>query len=210
MQTKAPDAIFYMYKRITSDFFARSTLKIAPELLGKYLVRCVGGKTLAGKITEVEAYIGEKDLACHASKGRTKRSEILYQQPGTLYVYMIYGMYWCMNIVTECDGFPAALLIRAAEPEEGIDVMLRNRKNKNASADSYAKTKLANGPGKLCQAFGIDGKLNGKLIGRNSVIIEDRGVSVFPSQIIRTPRIGVDYAKEWAKKPWRFVLNLQE
>src|SRR3989338_4345306 len=110
------------------SFFARPTLRVAHELLGKYLVRRISRKKLVGKIIEVEAYIGEDDLACHASRGRTKRTEMLYAKPGTVYVYLVYGMYWCLNIITQRSEYPSAVLIRAIEPVEGIGAMAKNRK----------------------------------------------------------------------------------
>jgi len=107
-------------KIIPQKFFEKPTLEVTENLLGKYLVRKTGGKTIAGIITELEAYVGETDLACHAAKGRTKRTEIMYQDAGTLYVYMIYGMFYCLNVVTEKKDFPSAILIRAVKVD-GID-----------------------------------------------------------------------------------------
>ncbi|MDP3963490.1 MAG: DNA-3-methyladenine glycosylase [bacterium] len=218
------------------SFFARPTLRVARDLLGKKLIRNYRGKKLSGIITEVEAYIGQDDLACHASRGRTRRTEGLYAGPGTLYIYLIYGMYWCLNIVTEKKDFPAAVLIRAVEPLEGIEVMARNRNARSLRRSrlpviltNWRETRhphmlkrllhpqhirvcndisqLSNGPGKLCQAFGIDGKLHGKPIGRDTLWIEDDGGKVKSSHFVRTPRIGVDYAKHCAEYPWRFLLK---
>ena len=110
-------------RKLTKSFFEQPTLKVAENLLGKFLIVQRDGKRVAGKIVETEAYIGEDDLACHASKGRTNRSEILYRKAGTVYVYLVYGMYYCLNIVTERENFPSAVLIRAIEPIEGIDLM---------------------------------------------------------------------------------------
>lgn len=190
-----------MRRALPHAFFAKPTLRVARGLLGKYLVRRVGRTMLSGKITEVEAYIGSDDLACHASKGRTKRSEVLYKKPGTLYVYLIYGMYWCLNIVTERENYPAAVLIRAVEPTEGVRIMMKNRARNNRVLNV-----LADGPGKLCQAFGITGALNGKMLGLDALYIEHRGKRIPRSRILALPRVGVDYAKHCAKYPWRFTL----
>src|SRR3989338_7302298 len=145
-------------RKLTKSFFEQPTLKVAENLLGKFLVvQRDDDKHVAGKIVETEAYIGEDDLACHASKGRTNRSEILYCKAGTVYVYLVYGMYYCLNIVTERENFPSAVLLRAVEPIEGIDLMKKRRKT-NISRN------LASGPGKLCMAFGISKELNGKMV----------------------------------------------
>ncbi|MDO8558162.1 MAG: DNA-3-methyladenine glycosylase [bacterium] len=187
---------------LPSSFFAKPTLRIARSLLGKYLVRRVDGTVLSGKISEVEAYIGQDDLACHASKGRTRRTEVMYGVPGTLYIYLVYGMYWCLNIVTQRKGYPAAVLIRTVIPVQGLPAMMKNRKKKGGDAPS-----LTNGPGKLCQAFGITGALNGKMLGRSTLTIEDRGENVPSSHVLALPRVGVDYAKHCAEYPWRFLLK---
>src|SRR3989338_1556961 len=127
-------------RKLKLAFFKRPTLKVAEGLLGKYLVVKRGGRIFAGKIVETEAYIGEDDLACHASRGRTNRSETLYQKAGTIYVYLVYGMYHCLNIVTEREHFPSAVLIRAVVPVDGIEVMKKLRK-------TDALRNLASGPG---------------------------------------------------------------
>lgn len=185
---------------LTHSFFKRPTLVVARDLLGKYLVVRNGKTLLAGKIAETEAYVGEDDKACHASKGRTSRTETLYAKAGTIYVYLIYGMYHCLNIVTESEGFPSAVLIRAVEPVEGIAHMERRRKTKHISA-------LASGPGKLCQAFGITKHMNGKTVFGDALWIEDRGERVLPENVITTSRIGVGYAGPAKKYPWRFYVN---
>lgn len=199
---------------LSSSFFARPTLRVARDLLGKYLVRRVGRSVLSGKITEIEAYIGQDDLACHASRGRTRRTEVMYGNPGTLYVYLVYGMYWCLNIVTERKECPAAVLIRAVEPVEGVELMAKNRRNQTPPNPPLTKGRnggvlrnLCNGPGKLCQAFGITDAMNGKQLGKNTLIIEDRGEIIPRSRILVLPRIGVDYAGHCAKNPWRFILK---
>jgi DNA-3-methyladenine glycosylase len=167
-------------------FFARKTVTVAKDLLGKYLVRDVHGKMIAGRIVETEAYIGPHDLACHASKGRTARTDVLYGRPGTAYVYLIYGMYWCFNVVTEREDYPAAVLIRAIESDDGT---------------------LIDGPGRTCRALGIDKQLNRwDLTAGERLWMEDRGGRIRRSHYAALPRIGVDYAEQWATKPLRFRL----
>jgi DNA-3-methyladenine glycosylase len=171
-------------KRLTRDFFNRPTLRVAKELLGKFLVRKINGKIIAAVITETEAYCGPNDLASHASRGRTKRTEVMFGPPGHAYVYLIYGMYHCLNVVTEREEYPAAVLIRAIDAQ-GV-----------------------NGPGKLCRHFQIDKTLNREdLTTSKKLWIENRGMKLEPSQIKRAPRIGVDYAGPYKNKPWRFVLD---
>ena len=177
-------------KIIPQKFFEKPTLEVTENLLGKYLVRKTGGKTIAGIITELEAYVGETDLACHAAKGRTKRTEIMYQDAGTLYVYMIYGMFYCLNVVTEKKDFPSAILIRAVKVD-GIDFM------------------ATSGPGKLCKILKIDRKFNGLKLGKKSGLwIEDRGIKIKKSQIIKSKRIGVDYAVHCKDYLWRFSIKI--
>jgi len=167
-------------------FYARQTLVVARDLLGKYLVRKLPEGLRAGRLIEVEAYVGQQDLACHASKGRTRRTEVLFGPPGRAYVFMIYGMYHCMNVVTERLDFPAAVLIRAVEDETG----------------------LIDGPGRVCRAYEIDLSLNYHDLSTGRTLwIEDRGERVPKSRIVAYPRINVDYAGQWAAKPWRFRLK---
>ena len=167
-------------------YFSRPTLTVARSLIGKYLVRVIDGRTLAGKIVEVEAYVGSEDKACHASKGRTQRTDVMFGPAGIAYVYFIYGMYHCLNVVTEREEFPSAVLIRAIELDG----------------------KLIDGPGRLCRALQIDRCLNrADLTIGESIWFEDRGAAVKRGDIGAYPRIGVDYAGAWAKKPWRFRLR---
>jgi len=172
-------------KKLTRTFFNRPTLKVAKELLGKFLVRKIGGKVIKAMITETEAYCGPKDLACHASKGRTKRTEVMFGPAGHAYVYLIYGMYYCLNIVTEDKGYPAAVLIRAVDAA-GV-----------------------NGPGKLCRFFKIDKTFNGEDLIKSKRLWVEEGIKIKPRQIKRGKRIGVDYAGEYKDKPWRFFLKGQ-
>lgn len=165
-------------KRLTRDFFERSTLIVARELIGNFLV-CRG---IAGMITETEAYHGFRDLASHAARGRTKRTELMFGPAGHAYIYLIYGMYYCLNVVTEAAEYPAAVLIRAVE---GIS-----------------------GPGRLTRSFNIDKTLNGiDMTTSRELYIEDRGIIIPRRRIERTPRIGVDYAGTYKDKKWRFVLR---
>jgi DNA-3-methyladenine glycosylase len=187
--------------KISRTFYQQPTLAVARELLGKYLVRKhPDGKTV-GRIVETEAYIGPKDLACHASRGRTARTEIMFGPSGYTYVYFIYGVYYCLNIVTEAVDHPSAVLIRAVEPIEGVELMKRRRRTAELR-------NLASGPGKLCQAFAIDESLNGTDICGKILYVEGRGEP--PPRISATPRIGVDYAGKWKDKPWRFLIRGSE
>ncbi|TKB90537.1 MAG: DNA-3-methyladenine glycosylase [Nitrospira sp.] len=170
-------------KTLPRTFFNRPTLAVARSLVGKYVVRENGNGTVAGRIIEVEAYVGSQDKACHASKGRTARTEVLFGPPGISYVYLIYGMYHMLNVVTERPEFPAAVLIRAIEVDG----------------------ELIDGPGKLCRELGIDRSLHRFDLTHGSQLwFEDRGGRVSRKQVGAFPRIGVDYAGAWAKKPWRF------
>jgi DNA-3-methyladenine glycosylase len=173
-------------KILSRRYFARPTVQVARSLMGKYLVRVIDGRILAGKIVEVEAYVGSQDRACHASKGRTQRTDVMFGPGGVAYVYLIYGMYHCLNVVTEREEFPAAVLIRAIE----ID------------------GELIEGPGRLCRALQIDRRLNRVDLTTGEFIwFEDRGVVVEKGDVESHPRVGVDYAGEWANKLWRFRLR---
>lgn len=185
--------------KLAHDFYTRHTLEVARDLLGKVLVRRLKGKNLSGKIVETEAYVGPHDLACHASKGKTSRTSIMFEQGGRAYVYMIYGFYFCLNAVTEARDYPAAVLIRAIEPLDHVAVMRRLRKNPSRD------TNIASGPGKLCMAMGIDKQLNGADLTGNMLWIEDRNLDV--GDVRSGPRIGVDYAGEYKDKPWRFYIG---
>ncbi|WP_447984755.1 DNA-3-methyladenine glycosylase [Nitrospira sp. Nam74] len=175
-------------KLLPRSYFNRPTLDVARSLIGKYLMRHTEQGTMAGLIVEVEAYIGPEDRACHASRGRTPRTDVLFGAPGIAYVYLIYGMYHCLNVVTERDGFAAAVLIRAVE-------------HRNSSAI------LIDGPGRVCRSFQVDRTLNRwDLTVGEKMWLEDRGERITDADVITAPRIGVDYAGDWAAKPWRFRL----
>jgi DNA-3-methyladenine glycosylase len=185
--------------KLKRQFFQRPTLEVARKLIGKVLVRRIRGRNLAGKIVETEAYVGPHDLACHASKGKTSRTSIMFQAGGCAYVYMIYGFYFCLNAVTEAEDYPAAVLIRAIEPLDHLNVMRKFRKNPDRD------TNIASGPGKLCMAMGIDKRLNGEDLTGDTLWIEDRRLEA--GRIAVSPRVGVDYAGEYKDKPWRFYVE---
>jgi DNA-3-methyladenine glycosylase len=173
-------------KKLPRAFYDRDTRLVAQELLGKFLVHKISGVEYIGKIVEVEAYLGEHDLAAHSSKGKTERTKIMFGPPGHAYVYFIYGMYFCMNVVTEKEGHASAVLIRALEPVENIS----------------GKT---SGPGLLCRALQIDKKLNGHDLLSDNFFIAEAGTEKF--YIVKRPRIGVDYAKHWTKRLLRFYIK---
>lgn len=166
------------------EFFSRDVLEAAPELVGKVIVRTLtDGTELRERITETEAYGGEEDRACHASKGRTKRTELLYGEPGIIYVYLCYGMHWLMNVITGEEGKPQGILIRCGERH--------------------------NGPAKLTEALHIDGSFNGvPVYGREDIRIEDDG---YRPKLRAAPRVGIDYAGEpWVSIPWRFIAKEEQ
>lgn len=201
---------------LSEAFFARDTLSVAKALLGAFLVRRLGGAWLAVRIVETEAYVGRRDRACHAYGGRrTARTETLFAAPGTAYVYFVYGMHHCLNAVTEPEGEPAAVLIRGGEPALGHDLMARRRFGAPFAALSPARRRaLLDGPGKLCQALGVDLRLNGAPLTRRSLFfaegVPELGLAprpAVPADIRATPRIGIDYAGPDRALPWRFVLT---
>lgn len=172
-------------RKLPRAFYARKTLTVARELIGLHLVHRSGGLRQVGRIVETEAYQGPADLAAHSSRGRTARTEVMFGPPGHAYVYLIYGFWHCLNVVTATNGVPHAVLIRALEPIEGI-------------ADT------THGPGLLCRALGIDRTLNSADMTGSALWIERPAVYRQP-RIVRGTRIGVDYAGDWAHKPWRFM-----
>ena len=190
---------------LPESFYARDTVLVARELIGKTLVRVEGKDRVSGLIIETEAYRGEEDLACHCRAGRTPRTEIMYGPAGRAYVYLIYGMYWLLNIVTEGEGLPGAVLIRAIDPLEGHEII----------ADRRAGTKRedwTNGPGKLSQALNIKGDLNGlDVCSQAGLLFVEQGKPVPPEAIQSGPRVGLDSVPEpWRSKPWRFMVNYQK
>ena len=177
-------------------FFARETRQVARSLLGARLVRIDRGRRLSGIIVEAEAYIGEADLGCHARHGRTPRNAVMFGGPGHAYVYFTYGMHWMLNVVTEAEGRPAAVLLRAIWPVEGVAAMRRRR----------GRQPLANGPGKLCQALAIDGRLNGHdLCQPGARLFCEKGVAFPERDIVRGPRVGLNSVPEpWKSIAWRY------
>lgn len=192
-------------------FYLAPTLEVTRNLLGKILVHdSPAGKT-AGRIVEVEAYCGTRDRAAHSFGGRrSPRNEVMYGPPGRAYVYFVYGMYFCMNVVCQPPGVPEAVLIRALEPLEGLELMAQRRGIKverclDGQPDPRIAARLCRGPGALCQAMGIDRSLNGASLVRGPLHILD--ASPVPDHLVgRAPRVGVDYAGAWARKLWRFLV----
>jgi DNA-3-methyladenine glycosylase len=184
--------------RLPRQFYNRPTLTVARELLGQRLVHVESHQRLAGLITETEAYIGQADLACHARVGRTPRTAVMFGPPGHAYIYFTYGMHWMLNLVTEADGFPAAVLIRALRPTEGLALMRQRR----GRPDKI----LTNGPGKLAQALGVDQALNGHdLCQRAGPLFVERMPAVPETAVRRGPRVGLGNTPEpWLSKPWNF------
>ncbi len=187
--------------KISRAFFERNTTLVAREILGKRLVRIVDGERLSGIIVEVEAYIGQDDQASHARPGRTARNASMFGPPGHAYVYLIYGIHHCLNIVTEQEGYPAALLIRALEPKEGL-------KSMRARRGGRTDLPLTSGPARLCQALAIDQSLDGADLctpEANLFLEEDRTI---PDEAIATgPRIGVRGDETAITVPWRFYIE---
>lgn len=174
-------------KKLPREFYDRDTVTVARDLLGKYLVHVSHGKKLIGKIVEVEAYLGQHDLAAHSSKGMTPRNKIMFGPPGFAYVYLVYGMHYCLNVVTEHEGSAAAILFRAIEPIENIK----------------GRTQ---GPGLLCKALQIDKRMNGHDFVSDELYIASSAEHE-KFVIVKKSRIGVAYAKHWAKRLLRFYIK---
>lgn len=174
-------------RKLPRAFYDRDTIIVAKDLLGKLLVNLSDGVERVGKIVEVEAYLGEHDLAAHSSKGRTERTKVMFGPPGHAYVYLIYGIHYCMNVVTERDGHASAVLLRALEPVKNI-------------------TGRTQGPGLLCKAMAVDKRLNA-----HDLLSDDFYIASAPTAeaftIVKGPRIGVDYARHWAKRHLRFYIK---
>lgn len=171
--------------KLDRTFYARATLTVARELIGKHLVHNDSGVRRVGRIVETEAYLGPQDLAAHSARGRTVRTEVMFGPAGHAYVYLIYGFWNCLNVVTRREGVPHAVLLRALEPIENL-------------------TDKTKGPGLLCRAMNIDRRLNGADLSGDLLWLEEPA-SVKRPRILRTTRIGVDYAGDWAQRPWRFL-----
>jgi DNA-3-methyladenine glycosylase len=186
-------------RRLPRSFYLQPTLEIAPKLLGMYFVRKTPGGLLAGRIVEVEAYLGELDPASHAYRGQTPRNEVMFRDGGHLYVYFTYGMHFCANVVTENAGVGRAILLRAVEPVEGIHSLARRR--------GLPRTDVAhicNGPAKLCQAFAIARKQNGTDLCGERIWIEQREPPLEGRLIGTSSRVGISTGKE---QKWRFFVK---
>lgn len=179
-------------KKLSRSFYNRPTLEVLGDIIGKIVVYNSLSEKLSARIVEAEAYIGEEDPACHAAGGITNRNQIMYGNSGHAYIYIIYGMYNCLNFVTEPKSKPAAILLRGAEPVSGIDIMKSNSPNKSSS-------QLLNGPGKFCRSLGLSREHNGLDLTKNMIYLEDDLYK--PKKIIKTERIGISTAKE---KKWRY------
>ncbi|MGH7814086.1 MAG: DNA-3-methyladenine glycosylase [Candidatus Binataceae bacterium] len=182
--------------KLSRDFYARPVLAVARDCIGKVLVHRTMEGEAAGRIVETEAYRGPLDLAAHSSRGLTKRTAVMFGPPGHAYVYLLYGVNWALNLIVADEGEPHAVLIRALEPVRGIELMARRRRQ---PPDSRG---LTNGPGKLTQALAITGADYGRDLCGNELFLEESNRP--PGPIGRSPRINVDYAGDWAKRPWRF------
>ena len=195
-------------EKLGRDFYGRDTVAVARELLGKHLVRVLDGAVLTLRITEAEAYIGRMDKACHAyNYRRTPRTETLFAPPGTAYIYLIYGLHHCLNLVTEAEGEPAAVLLRGAEPLSPADERLCARRRFDREPEDLTpaqRKNLLNGPGKLCQALSLTRAQDGlSLLGDELYVLDSGGQS---EPIHTGKRIGIDYAQEAKDFPWRFWL----
>lgn len=201
------------FKKLPRKFYTRKTLVVAKDLLGKYLIRKIGPKLLVGKIVETEAYIGPEDKASHAFGGKiTKRNKAEYLIGGHIYIYLVYGMYWQLNITTAAAGKPECVLIRALEPT----ITNLHESNSRIFANKLVKIReVTNGPGKLCLWMKLDKLFNEEdlceskriWVAASSFRREDRGLRLKKSQIITAKRIGIDYAGKWKEKPWRFYIK---
>jgi DNA-3-methyladenine glycosylase len=189
-------------EKLPPEFYLRDARVVARELLGKELVRESPEGAASGIIVETEAYLGVADRASHAFGGRrSRRTAIMYEAGGRAYVYLIYGMYWCLNVTTREAGTPEAVLIRALQPVEGIDLMRRRRQ-----AEGKRPTELANGPGKLCRALAIDGSLYGEELCGDLLFIRDRALPT-GAEVGASPRVNIGYAGEAAHHEWRYYLK---
>lgn len=200
--------------RLGRDFFIGDTVSIARTLIGKYLVRRLQGETLVCRITETEAYVGATDKACHAyGYRRTRRNATMFGPPGHAYLYLIYGMYCCLNFVTNPEGEPDAVLLRGLVPVCGTERMAQRRFGRSAAElNNYQRKNFLNGPGKCCQALALDTKMDGLDLTGDTLFLctspQDAGLPAAaepPFTVAVGRRIGIDYAQEAADFPWRFT-----
>jgi len=188
--------------RLKQEFYQKDAVQAARDLLGKIIVRKYDGKTITVKIVETEAYCGAEDKASHAHNNKkTKRTAPMFKKGGHAYIYLIYGMYYCLNVVTAAENNPHAVLIRGVEPLKGLKYIKENRQIKSSRSKD-----LTNGPGKLSQALKIDKSFDGcNLVENNSLYLTDGGTEDF--EIESSPRINIDYAEEYKDKKWRFFIK---
>ena len=186
------------FRKLARSFFQQPATQLARQLIGKILVRRLHGKEFQARVVETEAYLGPRDLASHASRGRTRRTEVLFGPAGHAYVYLIYGMYECLNIVADRDGEPGCVLIRALEPVGGLSAMRKRRGLLKNGARDY---ELANGPGKLTIAMGITRSHNGADLTRGPLVVCDGTEEKFETGV--SPRIGIRHNADW---PMRFYI----
>ena len=193
------------YNKLPQSFYLQDTLTVAQKLLGKIFVKVEEDKILSGKIVETEAYNGSCDESAHSYRGITKRNEVMFEEGGLLYVYFTYGVHFCANVVTEGKNIGNAVLLRAMEPIEGNDLMSLRRFKKNIPDEKEIKD-LLNGPGKICQAFGLNRDFNGHNLNSSNLFILDNH-EIPTEQIITTTRIGI---KKSIDLPWRFYIKNNE
>lgn len=192
--------------RLKRKFFSQPTQTVAQKLLGKVLVRSYQGNRLAGLITETESYMGKEDKAAHVYGGKkTPRNKVVYKKAGLVYIYLCYGIYWQLNITTAEKKTPECVLIRALEPKEGLKTMRQNRKE-HSSAE-IKKDNLTDGPGKLCQALNLADNFYGEDLTSSKRLWLEKGEKISKDKIKKSPRIGIDYAQEYAEKPWRYYIG---
>ncbi|MCJ7622244.1 MAG: DNA-3-methyladenine glycosylase [Anaerolineaceae bacterium] len=190
-------------ERLSTSFFERPVVEVARTLLGANLVRLLNGVRTGGMIIETEAYRGEDDLACHARAGLTKRTAVMYGPPGHAYVYFNYGLHWLLNFVTSPEGFPAAVLLRAIIPTQGLEIIADQRGNQEVP-------QWCNGPAKICKALDIDGNFNGyDLCSPESELWIEKGRTIPEQWVSRGPRVGIKNVPEpWRSMPWRFLADI--
>jgi len=188
--------------KLKKNFYERDLLIVAENLIGKIFVKRADNKFLSGKIVEVEAYAHQIDEASHSYKGITKRNEVMFGKGGFLYVYFTYGFHFCCNVVTEKKGIGSAVLIRAIEPIDGIEIMKKNRFGNRLLKKKYI-TNLTSGPGKVCQAFGITKEHNGTSLTGNEIFIVE-GEKIDSKNIVKTKRVGIKKSTEFL---WRFYIK---
>ena len=197
---RRPGIIVTMERKLSREFFARPALEVARDIIGRRLVHRTAGGTVAGIVVEAEAYTGIDDPASHAYGGRrTRRNEVMWGPPGHAYIYQIYGMHLCFNVVSGREGEPQGTFIRAVRPAEGLELMATRR---GLPLDDRSVRRLCNGPSKLCQAFGITRSMNGMDVCADELYFTEGAA---PPHVATSRRVGIDYAGEGRERPWRFL-----